>query len=49
MPAIDLALLRGEAYELAGQLGQSAAFQISLRSLLERHAHRLLRRGHHSA
>jgi hypothetical protein len=45
MPAIDLAQLRGEASALAGQLDQPAAFSASLRSLLERHAHRLLRRG----
>jgi hypothetical protein len=45
MPAIDLAQLRGEAFELAGSLERPAAFQIALRSLLERHSHRLLRRG----
>jgi len=45
MPSINLSRLRLQAHELAGLLGNPAAFQTSLRSLLDEHSHRLLRRG----
>jgi hypothetical protein len=45
MPSIDLAQLRQQGVEMAGLLGDPPAFRISLRSLLDRHSHRLLRRG----
>ncbi len=45
MPAINLARLRLQAYELAGLIDDPAAFQAFLHSLLEEHSHRLLRRG----
>ena len=45
MPSIDLARLRVQAQELAGRLGDPAAFRVSLQSLLDGHSHRLLRRG----
>ena len=45
MPAIDLARLRLQAFELAELLEDPAAFQSSLRTLLNGHSHRLLRRG----
>jgi hypothetical protein len=46
MPSIDLASLRSQAIELAEQLDDPTSFRASLRSLMEQHAHRLLRRGH---
>ncbi len=45
MPAINLARLRLQAYELAGLIDDPAAFQAFLHSLLDEHSHRLLRRG----
>jgi len=45
MPSIDLARLRVQAQELAGRIGDPSAFRTSLRSLLDGHSHRLLRRG----
>jgi hypothetical protein len=45
VPSIDLALLRSQAIELAGRLDDPVLFRQSLRLLMERHAHRLLRRG----
>jgi hypothetical protein len=45
MPSIDLARLRQQSQEMAGLLGDPAAFQAFLHSLLEGHSHRLLRRG----
>jgi hypothetical protein len=45
VPSIDLALLRPQAIELAGFLDDPALFRATLRLLMERHAHRLLRRG----
>jgi hypothetical protein len=45
VPSIDLALLRPQAIELAGLLDDPALFRATLRLLMERHAHRLLRRG----
>jgi hypothetical protein len=43
--SIDLALLRPQAIELAGFLDDPALFRTTLRLLMERYAHRLLRRG----
>jgi hypothetical protein len=45
VPSIDLTLLRPQAIELAGLLDDPALFRASLRLMMERHAHRLLRRG----
>jgi len=45
VPSIDLALLRSQSMELAGQLDDPALFRASLRRMMESHAHRLLRRG----
>ncbi len=45
MPAINLARLRLQAFELAGLIEDPAAFQAFLHSLLDYHSHRLLRRG----
>jgi hypothetical protein len=45
VPSIDLALLRPQAIELAGLLDDPALFRATLRLMMERHAHRLLRRG----
>jgi hypothetical protein len=45
LPSIDLARLRQQGLELAGLLGDPDAFRVFLHSLLERHSHRLLRRG----
>jgi hypothetical protein len=45
VPSIDLTSLRPQTIELAGHLDDPALFRSSLRSLMERHAHRLLRRG----
>jgi hypothetical protein len=45
MPAIDLAKLRQQAFDLAEQLGQPEAFRDSLHAMLAGHSHHLLRRG----
>jgi hypothetical protein len=45
VPAINLSRLRLQAFELSGLLADPAAFQTYLRSLLDEHSHRLLRRG----
>jgi hypothetical protein len=45
VPAINLSRLRLQAFELAGSLEDPPAFRRSLRSLLDEHSHRLLRRG----
>ncbi|MBN2084039.1 MAG: DNA alkylation repair protein [Anaerolineales bacterium] len=45
MPAINISRLRLQAFELAGLLEDHAAFQKSLRALLDENSHRLLRRG----
>jgi hypothetical protein len=45
MPSIDLASLRQQGAELADRIGDPPAFRTALRSLLDRHSHRLLRRG----
>ncbi len=45
MPSVDLALLRSQSIELAGQLDDPALFRASLRRMMESYAHRLLRRG----
>jgi hypothetical protein len=45
VPSVDLALLRSQSIELAGQLDDPAIFRAALRRMMESHAHRLLRRG----